>query len=151
MRNLFVAFDIVVYIHTYKHPSLPTARVGLAKCIYIYVYTEKKREQSFTNRGLKNGSIVIAIVSWLDLNTLDNLSRTCRQIRENLLQYRGPLVTHTMHCYKEQPPLEPEDNEMNWYYMTINESYRRKGSCARDMVSECRRCARPVCRVSDFT
>ncbi|KAI0911269.1 hypothetical protein F4823DRAFT_314365 [Ustulina deusta] len=90
--------------------------------------------------------IVIAIVSWLDLNTLDNLSRTCRQIRENLLQYRGPLVTHTMHCYKEQRPLEPEDNEMNWYYMTINESYRRKGSCARDMVSECRRCARPVCR-----
>ncbi|KAI0430683.1 hypothetical protein F5Y09DRAFT_306981 [Xylaria sp. FL1042] len=90
--------------------------------------------------------IVIAIVSWLDLNTLDNLSRTCRQIRENLLQYRVPLVTHTMHCYKERPPLEPEDNEMNWYYMNINESYRRKGSCARDMVSECRRCARPVCR-----
>ncbi|GAW21509.1 hypothetical protein ANO14919_110300 [Xylariales sp. No.14919] len=90
--------------------------------------------------------IVIAIVSWIDLNTLDNLSRTCRQIRENLLQYRGPLVTHTMHCYKEQPPLEPEDNEMNWYYMSINESYRRKGSCARDMVTECRRCAKPVCR-----
>ncbi|KAI1425045.1 hypothetical protein F5Y12DRAFT_399547 [Xylaria sp. FL1777] len=90
--------------------------------------------------------IVIAIVSWLDLNTLDNLSRTCRQIRQNLLQYRVPLVTHTLHCYKEQPPLEPEDNEMNWYYMTINESYRRKGSCARDMVTECRRCARPVCR-----
>ncbi|TGJ79075.1 hypothetical protein E0Z10_g9696 [Xylaria hypoxylon] len=90
--------------------------------------------------------VVIAIVSWIDLNTLDNLSRTCRQIRENLLQYRGPLVTHTMHCYKEQPPLEPEDNEMNWYYMTINESYRRKGSCARDMVAECRRCTRPVCR-----
>ncbi|KAI1273740.1 hypothetical protein F5Y07DRAFT_375474 [Xylaria sp. FL0933] len=90
--------------------------------------------------------IVIAIVSWLDLNTLDNLSRTCRQIRENLLQYRVPLVTHTMHCYKERPPLEPEDNEMNWYYMSINESYRRKGSCARDMVSECRRCSRPVCR-----
>ncbi|KAI0855231.1 hypothetical protein F4860DRAFT_507617 [Xylaria cubensis] len=90
--------------------------------------------------------IVSAIVSWLDLNTLDNLSRTCRQIRENLLQYRRPLVTRTLHCYKEQPPLEPEDNEMNWYYMTVNESYKRKGSCARDMVAECRRCARPVCR-----
>ncbi|KAI0102752.1 hypothetical protein GGR51DRAFT_526119 [Nemania sp. FL0031] len=90
--------------------------------------------------------IVIAIVSWLDLNSLDNLSRTCRQIRENLLQYRRPLVTRTLHCYKEQPPLEPEDNEMNWYYMTVNESYKRKGSCARDMVAECRRCAQPVCR-----
>ncbi|KAI0399807.1 hypothetical protein F4802DRAFT_533550 [Xylaria palmicola] len=90
--------------------------------------------------------IVSAIVSWLDLNSLDNLSRTCRQTRENLLQYRRPLVTRTMHCYKERPPLEPEDNEMNWYYMSIDESYRRKGSCARDMVAECRRCARPVCR-----
>ncbi|KAI1360381.1 hypothetical protein F5Y08DRAFT_317483 [Xylaria arbuscula] len=90
--------------------------------------------------------IAIAIVSWLDLNSLDNLSRTCRQIRSNLLQYRGPLVTHTMHCYKEQPPLEPDDNEMNWHYMSISDGYRRKGSCARDLVAECRRCARPVCR-----
>ncbi|KAI0972339.1 hypothetical protein F4678DRAFT_430035 [Xylaria arbuscula] len=90
--------------------------------------------------------VVIALVPWLDLNSLDNLSRTCRQIRENLLQYRVPLVTHTMHCYKEQPPLEPEDNEMNWHYMSINEGYRRKGMCARDLVAECRRCARPVCR-----
>ncbi|KAI0521802.1 hypothetical protein F5B22DRAFT_502789 [Xylaria bambusicola] len=90
--------------------------------------------------------IAIAIVAWLDLNSLDNLSRTCRQIRSNLLQYRGPLVTHTMHCYKEHPPLEPEDNEMNWHYMSISEGYRRKGTCARDLVAECRRCARPVCR-----
>ncbi|KAF2965702.1 hypothetical protein GQX73_g7869 [Xylaria multiplex] len=65
--------------------------------------------------------IVIAIVSWIDLNTLDNLSRTCHQIRENLLQYRGPLVTHTMHCYKEQPPLEPEDNEMNCIWRWRNQ------------------------------
>lgn len=90
--------------------------------------------------------IVVAIVSWLDLNTLDNLSRTCRQVRENLLQYHKPLITRTLHCYKEQPPLEPEDNEMTWYHMSINEGYKRKGSCARDMVGECRRCARPVCR-----
>lgn len=95
-------------------------------------------------------SIVIAIVSWLDLNTLDNLSRTCRQVRENLLQYHKPLITRTLHCYKEQPPLEPEDNEMTWYHMSINAGYKRKGSCARDMVSECRRCATPVCRVSQL-
>ncbi|KAI0143057.1 hypothetical protein GGR57DRAFT_518931 [Xylariaceae sp. FL1272] len=90
--------------------------------------------------------IVTAIVSSLDLNTLDNLSRTCRQIREGLLQYRTTLVTRTLHCYKETPPLDPEDNEMNWYYMSINESYRRSKTCARDMVLECRRCSRAVCR-----
>ncbi|KAI1826106.1 hypothetical protein F4861DRAFT_134469 [Xylaria intraflava] len=91
-------------------------------------------------------TVVTAIVSWLDLNSLDSLSKTCRQVRETLLQYRGSLVTRTLHCYKELPPLGPEDNEMNWHYMTINENYRRRGSCARDMVAECRRCARPVCR-----
>ncbi|KAI1113003.1 hypothetical protein F5Y14DRAFT_233170 [Nemania sp. NC0429] len=90
--------------------------------------------------------IVIAIVSWLDLNSLDNLSRTCRQIRVNLLQYHRPLVSRTLHCYKEQPPLGPEDDELNWHYMSVNESYKRRGSCARDLVAECRRCARPVCR-----
>ncbi|KAI1332638.1 hypothetical protein F5Y16DRAFT_121623 [Xylariaceae sp. FL0255] len=91
--------------------------------------------------------IISAIVSSLDLNTLDALSQTCRQIREGLLQYRRPLVLRTLRCYKECRPLDPEDNEMNWHYMSINESYRRTGgSCARDMVSECRRCSRPVCR-----
>ncbi|KAI3322563.1 hypothetical protein HD806DRAFT_129872 [Xylariaceae sp. AK1471] len=107
------------------------------------------REDPNRNRmteALRCYPIVIAIVSSLDLNTLDNLSRTCRQIREELLQYRGSLVTRTLHCFKEQPPLDPEDNEMNWYYMSINESYRRRGNCARDLVAECRRCARPVCR-----
>jgi hypothetical protein len=57
-------------------------------------------------------------------------------------------MTRTMHCYKEVTPLEPEENEYTWYYMSINETYRRKGNCARDLVAECRRCARPVCRVS---
>ncbi|KAI1200835.1 hypothetical protein F5X97DRAFT_71910 [Nemania serpens] len=90
--------------------------------------------------------IVIAIVSWLDLNSLDNLSRTCRQIRGNLLQYHRSLVSRTLHCFKEKPPLGPEDNELNWHYMSISESYKRRGSCARDLVAECRRCARPVCR-----
>ena len=106
-------------------------------------------QEHFTNKNVNLYSITIAIVSWLDLNSLDNLSRTCRQIRTNLLQYRGPLVTHTMHCYKEQPPLEPDDNEMNWHYMSISDGHGRKGRCARDLVAESRRSARPVCRVSE--
>ncbi|KAI1179257.1 hypothetical protein F4777DRAFT_504292 [Nemania sp. FL0916] len=90
--------------------------------------------------------VAVAIVSWLDLNSLDNLSRTCRQVRENLLQYRRSLVARTMHCYKEEPPLEPEDNDLSWYHMSGSEMYKRKCRCARDLVAECRRCARPVCR-----
>ncbi|KAI1812934.1 hypothetical protein GGS20DRAFT_512038 [Poronia punctata] len=107
------------------------------------------REDPNKNRmteALRCYPIVVAIVSWLDLNSVDNLSRTCRQIHDSLLQYRGSLLTRTLHCFKEQPPLGPEENEMNWHYMSINEIYRRRGNCARDLVAECRRCAKPVCR-----
>ena len=37
----------------------------------------------------------------LDLNTLHDLSRTCRQFRANLLEYRHQLIRHTLHCCHE--------------------------------------------------
>ncbi|RYP11621.1 hypothetical protein DL765_007669 [Monosporascus sp. GIB2] len=91
--------------------------------------------------------IVMAIAASLDLNTIDNLSRTCRQIRGGLLQYRSSLVTHTLHCENENLPIDPEDTFRyraragNWYYMEDGRGdYSGKsGSCARDMVAECRR------------
>ncbi|ORY65387.1 uncharacterized protein BCR38DRAFT_409090 [Pseudomassariella vexata] len=98
----------------------------------------------------------MAIASSLDLNSLDNLSRTCRQVREGLLQYRNPLVAHTLHCENEDVAVDPEDTFRyraragNYYY---NEDGRagysysgKSGHCARDLVAECRRCSRVVCR-----
>ncbi|KAI1501510.1 hypothetical protein F5X99DRAFT_382779 [Biscogniauxia marginata] len=101
--------------------------------------------------------IVMAIASSLDLNSLDSLSKTCRQVREGLLQYRSTLVMHTLHCANEDLPIDPEDTfryrarASNWYYMedgrTGGNDYNGKsGSCARDMVAECRRCGTVVCR-----
>ncbi|KAI0019221.1 hypothetical protein F4780DRAFT_793518 [Xylariomycetidae sp. FL0641] len=102
--------------------------------------------------------IVMAIASSLDLNTLDNLSRTCRQAHDALLQYRNPLLSHTLHCANEDVPVDPESTFRyraragNWYYMedvsrTAGGDYNGKsGSCARDMVAECRRCKKVVCR-----
>lgn len=105
-------------------------------------------------------SVAIAVVSCLDLNALDNLSRTCRQVRVALLQYRSSLVGHTLHCVNEEVALDPEDTmryrarASNLFYMEEigSGSYNGKsGQCARDMVSECRRCASVVCRVSLFS
>ncbi|XDG04532.1 hypothetical protein ABKA04_004147 [Annulohypoxylon sp. FPYF3050] len=99
--------------------------------------------------------IVMAIASSIDLNTLDNLSRTCRQVRQALLQYRSVVIAHTLHCVNEDIPIDPEDTfryrarASNWYYMEDgrNGNFNGKsGSCARDMVAECRRCGTVVCR-----
>jgi hypothetical protein len=102
-------------------------------------------------------SIVMSVAASIDLNTLDSLSRTCRQIRQGLLQYRTMLLVSTMHCINEQIPVDPEDTfryrarASNWYYMQdlARSSYNGKsGQCARDLVAGCRRCGIVVCRVS---
>ncbi|KAI1207192.1 uncharacterized protein F4807DRAFT_436014 [Annulohypoxylon truncatum] len=99
--------------------------------------------------------IVMAIASSIDLNTLDNLSRTCRQVRQALLQYRSVVLAHTLHCVNEDVPIDPEDTFRyraragNWYYMEdgrTGDYSGKSGSCARDMVAECRRCGTVVCR-----
>ncbi|KAH6655563.1 hypothetical protein BKA67DRAFT_561084 [Truncatella angustata] len=101
--------------------------------------------------------VAMAIASSLDLISLDNLSRTCRQIHASLLEYRSPLKSHTLHCVNENVEFDPDDTLRyrartgNWYYMEElarpGDKYNGKsGQCARDMVAECRRCARVVCR-----
>ncbi|CAJ2503295.1 Uu.00g106890.m01.CDS01 [Anthostomella pinea] len=119
---------------------------------------DRERENPNLNgmtEALGRYPIVMAIASSLDLNTLDNLSRTCRQVRESLLQHRSPLVTHTLHCANEDVPIDPGDTFRyraragNWFYMEdgrTGDYSGKSGSCARDMVAECRRCARVVCR-----
>jgi hypothetical protein len=102
-------------------------------------------------------SIIMSVASSLDLNTLDNLSRTCRQIRQGLLQYRKMLLVSTLRCVNEHLPVDPDETLRyraragNWYYMqdASRSSYNGKsGQCARDLVAGCRRCGTVVCRVS---
>ncbi|KAI0012297.1 hypothetical protein F4779DRAFT_614746 [Xylariaceae sp. FL0662B] len=123
------------------------------------IHLESTRENPNRNNGMAEAlgcyPIVMAIASSIDLNTLDNLSRTCRQIREALLQYRSSVLQHTLHCVNEDVLVDPEDTFRyraragNWYYVEDGRAgcYNGKsGSCARDMVAECRRCSRVVCR-----
>lgn len=107
-----------------------------------------------------DSSVAMAVAAHIDLNTLDNLSRTCRGIRYGLLQYRKMLVVSTQHCSNEDLPIDQDDvlryraRAANWFYMqeelsTTRTGYMGKtGQCARDMVSDCRRCGTVVCRVS---
>lgn len=100
--------------------------------------------------------IAMAVTASLDLNTLHNLSRTCRAVRLGLLQYRASLVAHTLHCVNEDVEVDPDDTFRyraragNWFYMRDDaqgDRYNGKsGNCARDMVDGCRRCGNVVCR-----
>ncbi|GKT45054.1 uncharacterized protein ColSpa_05235 [Colletotrichum spaethianum] len=102
--------------------------------------------------------IVMSIAEHIDLNTLDSLARTSRQVRRGLLQYRSILLSSTLHCSNEDAPVDPESTFRfraragNWYYMEDGRNYNGKsGSCARDLVTECRRCRTVVCRGLEAT
>ncbi|KAK4066710.1 hypothetical protein Trihar35433_7137 [Trichoderma harzianum] len=98
--------------------------------------------------------VVFGIVSHIDLNTLDALARSCRVIHDGLIQYRASLMGATLRCSKEAVPVDPEQTlryrarASDWNYgMEDSRNYNGKaGSCARDLVTECRRCADIICR-----
>ncbi|CAD0093144.1 unnamed protein product [Aureobasidium vineae] len=54
---------------------------------------------------LGNYPVISEIAKHLDLNSLHDLSRTCRQFRANLLQHRRQLIPQTLRCVsdKEKP------------------------------------------------
>ncbi|KAJ4299400.1 hypothetical protein N0V90_004645 [Kalmusia sp. IMI 367209] len=96
-------------------------------------------------------SIVRQLARQLDLNTLHSLSRTCRQFRANLLEYRHQLIRHTLHCDFEDHGAGPrlgsrlmEAHANFWASRQLTSG--RVGKCARDMVAECQRCGTVVCR-----
>ncbi|KAH8670861.1 hypothetical protein BX600DRAFT_231630 [Xylariales sp. PMI_506] len=123
-------------------------------------WTEAYREnpnKTAVTEALGCYPVAMAIASSLDLISLDNLSRTCRQIHDALLQYRSSLLLHTLHCVNEDVIVDPEDTFRyraragNWFYMedfgrTGGDFNGKSGQCARDMVAECRRCGTAVCR-----
>ncbi|KAL2268715.1 hypothetical protein VTJ83DRAFT_3561 [Remersonia thermophila] len=111
--------------------------------------------QSAMTQALGCYPIIVSVASCIDLNTLDSLSRTCRQVRQCLLQYRKMLLVSTLHCINEDLPVDPAETLRyraragNWFYMqdvARTVSMGKSGQCARDLVSECRRCGVVVCR-----
>lgn len=103
-------------------------------------------------------SIASQLASFLDLNSLHELSRTCRQIRVNLLQYRSQLIAHALRCRHENDDIRLRladglrGARNAWAAYGVNGTRLgtmtsgRVGACARDMVGECRQCGSIVCR-----
>jgi hypothetical protein len=107
-------------------------------------------------------SIVKEIARAIDLNTLYALSSTCRQFHVNLAPFRHQLVKETLRCENEYietlaemldsgSVLPDSVKSVIRLLSRPGESRMTRGKvakCARDMVGECRRCAKVVCRVS---
>jgi hypothetical protein len=117
----------------------------------VFIYTLQGRNLT----PCFHSSIVVGIVSYFDLNTLDALARSSRFIHDGLIQYRTSLMGATLRCSKETVAIDPEQTlryrarATDWNYMEDGRNYNGKSSsCARDMVAECRRCADIICRVS---
>lgn len=102
--------------------------------------------------------IVSLLASYMDLTTLSDLSQTCRQVRANLMQYRSLLITKSLRCENEDTsPAARLGNALHashavWtaYGQTGLKVGRitsgKVGACARDMVADCRKCGRIICR-----
>jgi hypothetical protein len=99
-------------------------------------------------------SIVRQLASQLDLNTLHYLSRTCRQFRANLLEYRQEFVKHKLHCCNEQDdaakPVSPPQEARLRLSSSRQLTCGRVGRCVCNMVGECQRCGVAVCRVCRY-
>ncbi|KAL9617786.1 MAG: hypothetical protein Q9160_007440 [Pyrenula sp. 1 TL-2023] len=112
--------------------------------------------------ALRRYPVVSSMTSHLDLNSLHNLSLTCKQIRSTLLPFRPQLVTQTLRCSNDAPPSPPADSPVDTDAVDADadspilrlhperrlawEGMIRVGPCARDMVGGCRRCGTVVCR-----
>lgn len=107
--------------------------------------------------------IVREIARSVDLTTLDALSRTCRQFHLNLIPYRQQLVKRTLRCENEYVETVADmlqngtaiPDSVKSVLQILNQGSVESGrltrgkvaKCARDMVAECRKCSKVVCRV----
>ncbi|KAL2071707.1 hypothetical protein VTL71DRAFT_12942 [Oculimacula yallundae] len=135
--------------------TVPGKGDGLGTGIGGQLERENPNKDMAITEALGCYPIIMSIASHIDLNTLDALSSTCRQVRVNLLQFRTKLITSTLHCDNEDVELDPEHTfryrarAADWYFVeggTIGSGAGKFGDCARDMVGGCRRCGRVVCR-----
>ncbi|GKZ75211.1 hypothetical protein AnigIFM50267_003142 [Aspergillus niger] len=106
--------------------------------------------------------IIKEIARSVDLNTLHALSRTCRQFHANLSPYRQQLVKQTLRCENEYIETLSDmldsgaciPDSVKSVMRLLSQNARSSGrltsgkisKCARDMVAECRRCSKVVCR-----
>ncbi|PSR97050.1 hypothetical protein BD289DRAFT_426850 [Coniella lustricola] len=139
--------------HASAEPVSSAHTVDLEEAPYAHAVEEKPNSMTV---ALGCYPIARAIAGQLDLNDLDSLSHACRGVHRSLLQNWSVLVKHSLPCSNDDLPVDPESTLRyraragNWFYMenmARSAPYNGKsGSCARDLVSECRKCGTVVCR-----
>lgn len=77
--------------------------------------------------------VIRSIASHLDHTDLCELAGTCKQMRENMLQFRKSLLVTSLECSNV--------TEMD----SLNGKLRNR--CVRDLVASCGTCGEPTCRV----
>ncbi|KAJ5638087.1 hypothetical protein N7490_007966 [Penicillium lividum] len=139
-------------IHT-DHANIPSSN--------ITEEPENPNRNAFS-AALSCYPIVKEIARAIDLNTLYDLSRTCRQFHVNLAPFRHQLVRETLRCENEYIETVTElldagtaipnsvKSVLQLLSQESSESGRmtrgKVGKCARDLVGDCDKCRKVVCR-----
>ncbi|KAJ5086825.1 hypothetical protein NUU61_008132 [Penicillium alfredii] len=137
----------------------PTSSEDEACASHPEIFPDVNPNRNAFSAALSCYPIVKEIARAVDLNTLHALSRTCRQFHVNLAPFRQQLVRETLRCENEYVETLAEmldgDAVLPSSVKSVLQLLSRGsadtgrmtrgkvGKCARDMVGECRRCARP--------
>lgn len=141
-------------------------RNGFSAALSCYPYVFARQQPTSKIADTSHHSIVKEIARAIDLNTLYALSSTCRQFHVNLAPFRHQLARETLRCENEYIETLAEmldsgsvlpDSVKSVIRLLSRPSGEQTrmtrgkvAKCARDMVGECRRCAKVVCRVSQI-
>ncbi|SPO06645.1 uncharacterized protein DNG_09337 [Cephalotrichum gorgonifer] len=135
-----------------KQPGSSESSGASSKVATVYVSPANGTLQ----RALCIYPIAVGIAQHIDIVSLDSLARTCRAAHAGLIQYRKALLASTLRCHQDTLPVpDPEDTFRyraragNWFLQNrqnLQNFNGKTGRCARDMVSECRRCSEVICR-----
>ncbi|PKY07398.1 hypothetical protein P168DRAFT_95428 [Aspergillus campestris IBT 28561] len=129
------AYSTSVAEHADRTPESPESRA---------MADQPDLNQSRFAAALSCYPIVKEIARAVDLNTMHALSRTCRRFHANLGPYRQQLSKITLRCESERVETTLDAEPL---VRVVGSSAKvRRGKCARDMVAECRKCSKVVCR-----
>ncbi|OJJ97954.1 hypothetical protein ASPACDRAFT_1857973 [Aspergillus aculeatus ATCC 16872] len=129
---------------------------------YNHEYQQHALNWNAFSAALSCYPIIKEIARAVDLNTLHALSQTCRQFHANLAPYRSLLIKQTLRCENEYIETVSDmldsgaaiPDSVKSVLQLLSQNARASGrittgkvaKCARDMVAECRRCSKVVCR-----
>lgn len=118
-------------------PNSPSPEVSLLLYISKLMSAESRR-------------VVATFARLVDINTLDSLSLSCKQLYYTLTPSHKQLSRLTLRCTNDSRPSSStgmEANDDSWASLNTDAARSRPNRCVRDMVEECMGCRSVICRV----